>query len=71
MTKELPSKLDQEIFSRLPDHIEPGSLLANLWCRLSPLWTLAEMTGLDKNPKVYQWFYDHLNTKHWNHNQSE
>jgi hypothetical protein len=58
MTKELPSKLDQEIFSQLPDHIEPGSLLA-------------EMTGLDKNPKVYQWFYDHLNSKHWNHNQPD
>jgi len=55
-----------EIIRQMPDHLEPGSLLHSLRCRPTYfLWMMIEDTALEKNPRIYNAFYQHLNKKHF------
>ena len=59
-------EVSPEIIRQMPDHMEPGSILHSLRCRPTYfLWTIIEDIGLQNNPRIYDAFYQHLNTKHF------
>lgn len=58
--------LGPEIIRQMPDHMEPGSLLHSLRCPSSyTLWIMVKSIGLEKKPKIYKAFYEHINKKHF------
>jgi hypothetical protein len=57
--------VSEDIQRQMPDHLEPGSLLAQIRCPLSIIWTLAEALGASEESPLYKWFYQHLNSKHF------
>lgn len=60
------SFVSKEIQRKMPDHMEPGSLLHSLRCPFSfALWQITENLGLDNVPKIKNAFYRHINQKHF------
>jgi len=65
MKEELKiTTVSDEVQRQMPNHIKPGSVLAEIRCPLSLLWSVVEAVGLEDNQTLYTLFQDHLNNSH-------